>query len=122
MIYNTSRMHRLLLGDSRPLFDNDVRDGTAEKYFEQKEHWTNHCATTFREETGTDWCLAEAGASGPTFNVPISAGFTSLSVAGPGGILQHSMFHSETSDREANMVAFSEAAARFLMDSVEQAQ
>jgi len=71
-----------------------------------------------QQELGTTWCLAEAGACGPTFPVPgLSAGFTAICVTGPveRGILVQG---PAAADREANMWLFTQAALTLLAECI----
>ena len=69
-------------------------------------------AEALRARLDATWCIAEAGAAGPTGH----AGRTVLAVAGPSARTE--VFETQSSDREANMVAFATRALQLLRDAL----
>ena len=75
-------------------------------------------ARTMRSHLGSDWGLAETGASGPTGNRYGDApGHTCLAISGPREAVM--TLETESDDREANMYAFAEAALDLLDRTVQ---
>ncbi len=76
-------------------------------------------ARTSRESLGTDWALAETGASGPTGNrYGDSAGHACVAVAGP--VEKVITIETGDSDREANMWVFTVRALALLEECVRE--
>ena len=76
-------------------------------------------ARTSRESLGTDWALAETGASGPTGNrYGDSAGHACVAVAGP--VEKVITIETGDSDREANMWVFTARALALLEECVRE--
>ena len=76
-------------------------------------------ARTSRESLGTDWALAETGASGPTGNrYGDSAGHACVAVSGP--VEKVITIETGDSDREANMWVFTERALALLEECVRE--
>ncbi|MEZ4554533.1 MAG: CinA family protein [Dehalococcoidia bacterium] len=74
-------------------------------------------AEATRRRLDASWCVGESGLAGPTgsrFGAP--AGRTTVAVAGPRSRVQ--VFETGSADREANMVAFTTSALRFLLESL----
>jgi PncC family amidohydrolase len=89
-----------------------------------REEYTNYRGTTpelllsFAEATrarlDATWCIGESGLAGPAgsrFGAP--AGRTTVAVVGP--VRRAEVFETGDADREANMVAFTTIALRFLL-------
>lgn len=77
-------------------------------------------ARVIREHLVADWGLSESGAAGPTGNkYGDKAGHCVLAVAG--GIERSLTLETASSDRQANMVAFGQAALKLLIECLEQA-
>lgn len=74
-------------------------------------------ARLIRERFSADWAIAETGAAGPTGNrYGDPAGHTCLAVAGR--VERAITLETGSSDRVANMYAFSAAALKLLADSL----
>ena len=83
---------------------------------ESKVRHTSIIASHMREEMGVDWCIAESGATGPSFAPPdCNVGFTAVCVAGPNGFSEVQIIQSDTDDRERNMWLFAAAGIRLLV-------
>lgn len=75
-------------------------------------------AETVRGKVNAVWGLAEAGAAGPTGNrYGDPAGHTCVGIIGPGRTATRTL-RTGSGDREANMIAFAEAALTLLRDSL----
>ena len=82
-----------------------------------------HCSAhgTIRERLNADWGLSESGAAGPTGSrYGYAAGHCVLAVAG--GMEKSMTLETASSDRQANMYAFSEAALKLLIECLEQSK
>ncbi len=78
-------------------------------------------ARTTREALGTDWALAETGASGPTGNrYGDLAGHACVAVSGP--VEKSITIETGDSDREANMWVFTERALALLEECVRESR
>ena len=78
------------------------------------------CARTVREKIGSTWGVGEIGAAGPTgtrYGHP--AGISVLAVDGP--LLLTRPVETGSSDRVANMRAFTRAALELLLEAVNKA-
>jgi nicotinamide-nucleotide amidase len=74
-------------------------------------------AHTARERFGSDWCLAETGATGPTGNrYGDAAGHSCIAVVG--SIERAITIETGSSDRVANMHAFAAAALDLLLEEL----
>ena len=131
--YNTSRAKPFLLGDDalhKALLKrgaSGIGESEADFYVRSKLVWTSHAAVAFAEKVGTDFAIAEAGATGPTFRPrDLNEGFSVISVAGKssdGGIvelLRQVVVRSSHANREANMNMFADAAASLLTDIISE--
>jgi len=88
-------------------------------YHESKVMHTCAIATHMREHLGSTWCIAESGATGPTFAPPdCTDGFTAIAVAGPEGVADVIIVQSDTAQREANMWSFTSAAFALLEEVI----
>ena len=109
LVVYTYELRRAMLGIS----DEDVRGMTP-----STEPYALLAARRTRERVATDWALAETGAAGPTgshYGYP--AGHACFAVAGP-GVERAITLETISSDRVANMHAFTAAALDFLIDVV----
>ena len=76
-------------------------------------------ARTIRETLGAAWGLAETGASGPTGNrYGDDAGHACLAVAGP--VTRVVTLETGSTDREANMWTFAQAALDLLLECLSE--
>ena len=76
---------------------------------------TRLVAREMRKHMGTDWCLAESGATGPTFIPPdCNEGFTALAICGPEDVEDVVIVASDHADREDNMWHFTHTALDFM--------
>ena len=98
----------------------DVPDSAMEGLRASSEPYALLNARTVREKLETTWALSETGASGPTGNrYGDSAGHACFAVSGP---VEKSMtLETGSTDREANMWAFAEAALGLLQQCIEEA-
>jgi nicotinamide-nucleotide amidase len=79
-------------------------------------------ARVIREHLVADWGLSESGAAGPTGNkYGDKAGHSVLAVVG-GGIEKSTTLETASSDRQANMIAFGQAALTLLIDCLENSK
>ncbi len=77
-------------------------------------------AETVRNKVNAAWGLAEAGAAGPTGNrYGDPAGHTCVGIVGR--VSETRTVRTNSADREANMIAFAEAALTLLRDSLKGA-
>lgn len=91
--------------------------GTAQDYIAGKEIWARSMARRMRVRLGADWCVAESGAAGPTFNVVgVERAFSAIAVDGP--VLGAVLVESPGLDREANMRLFAGSALGLLADCI----
>jgi len=75
-------------------------------------------ARTAREKFATTWAVGETGAAGPTGNrYGDASGHSCIAVAGP--VERTITLETGSTDRFANMVAFTEAALDLLMQAME---
>jgi PncC family amidohydrolase len=78
-------------------------------------------ARTARERFATTWALGETGAAGPTGNrYGDASGHSCIAVAGP--VERAITLETGSTDRFANMTAFTAAALDLLMQAMEAAQ
>ena len=76
-------------------------------------------ARVIREHLKADWGLSESGAAGPTGNkYGDAAGHCVLAVVGM-GIEKSMTLEPASGDRQANMIAFGQAALQLLIDCLE---
>jgi nicotinamide mononucleotide (NMN) deamidase PncC len=77
-------------------------------------------ARTVRQALGTTWALSETGASGPTGNrYGDASGHACIAVVGP--VERSITVETGSTDREANMWAFAQAAFELLEQCVNEA-
>lgn len=84
------------------------------------EAYAQLAALTIRTRLGTQWGIAETGATGPTGNpYGDAAGHSCIAISGP---VEHSItLETGRADRVDNMWAFSEAALRLFVDCLNDA-
>jgi PncC family amidohydrolase len=110
VIYTARARHRLL-----GLGREDV-----EGLRSASEPYAELLARTARTTLEASWGLSETGASGPTGNpYGDAAGHSCLAVSGAVELLR--TLETGSTDREANMRAFAEAALALLAEAMEQA-
>lgn len=84
------------------------------------EPYARLLAATARERFGSDWALAESGASGPTGNrYGDAAGHVCIAVAGP--LESAATIETGRNERVGNMRAFAALALQQLLRALEQA-
>eukprot|EP00578_Thalassiosira_sp_NH16_P017672 CAMPEP_0181120130 /NCGR_PEP_ID=MMETSP1071-20121207/23981_1 /TAXON_ID=35127 /ORGANISM="Thalassiosira sp., Strain NH16" /LENGTH=486 /DNA_ID=CAMNT_0023204743 /DNA_START=148 /DNA_END=1608 /DNA_ORIENTATION=+ len=131
--YNTRKARPLLLNDAklhealvRPLTAGDAEseEGT---YVRSKIEHTERVALSYCEQMGTDYAVAESGASGPTFTpAGLDRGFAAIAVAkrnsqsGEVSIVKQDVIQSTHNDRQINMRMFADGAAGLLFDAVQE--
>jgi len=110
-IIYTGRALKTLLGVAR----EDLKDMRS-----SSEPYAAFLAETVRAKHRVEWGLSETGAAGPTGN-PYGdpAGHTCIAVAG--GVANARTLRTGSSDRVANMWAFTEAALALLVEALETA-
>lgn len=136
--YNTRRAKPFLLNDDK-LHDSLVAASSskhhtettiksmseAERYIQSKLDWTSKTAVAFCSEVGTDYAIAEGGASGPTFRPEgLELGFAVISIAARDGgndakIVKQEVIHSPNANRIANMRLFADAAAKLALEVIQ---
>ncbi len=90
--------------------DGNSNYASKENYYASKVRHTSAISSYMRDHLGSDWCIAESGATGPTFAPPDCAvGFTAIAVVGP-GVSEVILVESDTASREQNMWQFTAAA------------
>ena len=110
-IIYTARALKGLLGVSR----EDMKDMRS-----SSEPYAAFLAETIRAKHRVEWGLSETGAAGPTGNgYGDPAGHTCVAVAGP--LTEARTLRTASSDRVANMWAFTEAALGLLVEAIERA-
>eukprot|EP00928_Gymnodinium_smaydae_P028944 TRINITY_DN21938_c0_g1_i1.p1 TRINITY_DN21938_c0_g1~~TRINITY_DN21938_c0_g1_i1.p1 ORF type:complete len:475 (+),score=74.86 TRINITY_DN21938_c0_g1_i1:108-1532(+) len=96
---------------------NPYRGDCADEYVASKELWSQIMSERMCKRLDADWCVAESGATGPTFNVVgVQRAFSAISVHGP--VKDAVIVEAPTLDREANMPLFAEAALTLLADCI----
>lgn len=141
--YNTKKSGKLLCGDEELhnrllnapsttgsddailLAEQSDLSEEAIEYVKSKLHWTRETALKYCEHIETDFCIAEGGATGPTFRPEgLYTGFAVLAVAGrrsKGGeieILAQNICRSTHADRELNMRLFADYAAELCLEAL----
>ena len=120
--YNTRRAKPLLLNNENlhasltvPL--EDKAESEKDKYMRSKLEWTRKTALAFCQEVGTDICISEGGATGPTFRPKgLETGFATVAIAarqanGQIEMMEQQVIQSSHADREADMRLFADSAA-----------
>ena len=98
----------------------------------EKFHLKSHCilqvvhstivAREMRAHMQTDWCIAEGGATGPTFIPPdCKVGFTAVAICGP-DVETTVLVASDHNDRELNMWQFTQSALDVLHGCLKEFQ
>ena len=129
--YSTKKCKPLLLNDSElhkslmnPNLTPVAGESDGDLYKRSKLDWTSKTALSFCKAMDVDYCVAEGGASGPTFRPNgLESGFSAIAVAArcPNGtveIVHSSLVESSHADREKNMELFSTTAGRELLSAV----
>lgn len=134
--YNTKRSRPLLLNDEllqAKLLQNRKRIVTADDYVASKIYWTRETSVAYCHALGVDYCIAEGGATGPTFHYgDMTSGFAVVSVAAaaapaagepPDGseaakVVRHRVIHSAHANRTGNMALFAESAAEIALQVI----
>ncbi|GMH59229.1 hypothetical protein TrLO_g15040 [Triparma laevis f. longispina] len=131
--YNTKKCKPILLNDAKlhaslvnaPTNTAQPGDSDGDMYKRSKLDWTSKNAVAFCEAMGTDFCVAEGGAAGPSFRPKdLTAGFSAISIAArnpstnKAEIVHSGLIESSHSDREKNMELFATSAARELLGAV----
>lgn len=112
VVIYTYDMRRAILG---------ITDAEMQGFTPSTETYALLKARRLREKAGTDWTLAETGATGPTgsrYGYP--PGHACFAVAGP-GLERATTLETGSPDRVANMQAFAAAALDFLAETVASA-
>jgi nicotinamide-nucleotide amidase len=94
---------------------------TEREYWESKVAMTQLIASEMRLHVNVDWCIAESGATGPTF-VPedCNEGFTAIAICGPDDLQEVALVVSDHGDREKNMWQFTASAIEFMEEALEK--
>jgi NAD+ diphosphatase len=123
--YNTKNARPFLLNDADLHDKLSVKIDQSEKnlYIQSKLDWTKKTALAFCQQVGTDFCIAEGGAAGPTFRPQgLDHGFAVVAIAARRGdtveLVRHEVFESSHADREANMRLFADEAAQLALEAV----
>ena len=138
--YNTKKSGRLLCGDEelhKRLLNPSQNDDDdmllddypdlsqeARNYIKLKLYWTRETALKYCQHVGTDFAIAEGGATGPTFRPKgLTTGFAVLAVAGRKGdgdvhILTQKIVRSTHANRQANMRLFADCAAELCTEAL----
>ncbi|KAJ8598635.1 hypothetical protein CTAYLR_003070 [Chrysophaeum taylorii] len=125
--YDTKRAKKLLLDDDelharliKPVVISDDNDDEVSAYVNSKKHWSGEAAKAYCAKVGTDYAVAEAGATGPTFRPEgLETGFSVISVADRNGLVAQRVVRSTHNDRERNMRLFADAAATLLSIAID---
>jgi len=136
--YNTKNALPVLLND-KPLHDKLTAISLAaagqhaneseeeQKYVRSKVEHTKAAALAYCKQMGTDFAIAESGASGPTFKPKgLAKGFAAIAVAkrcgvsGEVSIAKQVLVRSSHNDRQGNMRMFADAAAKLALEAVQE--
>eukprot|EP01052_Picozoa_sp_SAG31_P021550 SAG31_NODE_1673_length_7560_cov_3.528749_2_plen_132_part_00 len=99
-----------------------VVDASRENYHKSKVVHALKIARYMQNFMGATWCLAESGATGPTFAPPdMTCSFSVVAVVGPSGIQVCKLYESDHNDREKSMWQFTAAALQLLEKCVSSA-
>jgi NAD+ diphosphatase len=118
--YNTRMGKPLLLGNDMDLYNKlmQIPSGKdSESYIQSKLEWTARSSVAFCQALGTDYAIAEGGATGPTFRPSdLHQGFSVIAIAGRNehgnvSLLKQRVIRSSHANREINMRQFADAAA-----------
>jgi nicotinamide-nucleotide amidase len=89
-------------------------------YQESKVRHTLAISRCMREELGSSWCVAESGATGPSFAPSdCDRAFSAIAVTGPGGVQEVVLVQATHARREENMWSFAAAAFELLQKVLE---
>lgn len=97
-----------------------------DNYVQSKMDSTFQTALAFCEQAGTDFCIAEGGAAGPTFRPEgLTTGFAVVAVAArmpdnSVAVVRQEVIESNTNDRAFNMRLFADEAAKLALEAVVQ--
>ncbi|AXU19519.1 CinA family protein [Novosphingobium sp. THN1] len=93
--------------------------GSLRGYTSAQEDYALAQARLMRERYGSDWAIAETGASGGSSHpLGVASGTSAIGVVGPDGIEASVRVTTESDDRLANMLAFTSAALILLRDTL----
>ncbi|MBF9151458.1 CinA family protein [Novosphingobium jiangmenense] len=93
--------------------------GSLRGYTSAQEDYALAQARLIRERYGSDWGIAETGASGGSSHpLGVASGTSAIGVVGPGGVDASVRVTTESDDRLANMQAFTRAALELLRDTL----
>ena len=96
-----------------------VKDEQMEGLRASTEQYASFNAKRIRELLGTTWGLSETGATGPTGNrYGDSAGHSCIGVSGP--LSRTKTLETGIGQREENIVSFTKASLRFLIECLEE--
>ena len=96
-----------------------VKDEQMEGLRASTEQYASLNAKRIRELLGTTWGLSETGATGPTGNrYGDSAGHSCIGVSGP--LSRTKTLETGIGQREENIVSFTKASLRFLIECLEE--
>ena len=127
--YNTRKAKPFLLNDEdlhQKLTGPIQQDGQSEKerYIQSKIEWTRETSIAFCQQVGTDFCIAEGGASGPTFRPKdLETGFAVIAIAArkPDDtveVIKQKVIYSVHANREQNMRFFADQAAVLAYEAI----
>lgn len=110
-IIYTIKGRRMILGH---------QPGSLRQYTSATEDYALAQAGLIRERYGSDWGIAETGASGGGAVHPrgIASGTSAVAVVGPNGISASRLIQTGSNDRLANMQAFTAAALTLLAETL----
>ncbi|CAB9499284.1 NADH pyrophosphatase [Seminavis robusta] len=130
--YNTRRAKPLLLNNpelhktlTAPL-TQDNAESEKERYIQSKVAWTQQTAIAFCEGMDTDICIAEGGATGPTFRPEgLDTGFAVIAIAAKSSqsstkivIVKQKLIESTHANRQVNMRLFADRAAELALQVI----
>jgi PncC family amidohydrolase len=93
--------------------------GSLRGYTSAQEDYALAQARLIRERYGSDWGIAETGASGGSSHpLGVASGTSAIGVVGPDGIEASVRITTGSDDRLANMQAFTRAALILLRDTL----
>ena len=102
-------------GAHRGAVDRGTNYASRENYHKSKMLHTAAIATHMRDYMGAAWCIAESGATGPTFAPEdMTCAFSCVTIVGPDGLEEVAIFETDHSDRETAMWQFTAAALHLL--------
>ena len=117
VIYDTKKSKQLLLPGLHEKLDQSPPTSAGD-YELRKRDWARTVAKAYSSDV-SDVALAEAGATGPTFNYGVDSGFSWLCVARRGEILAETIVRCPPkATRDANMHFITQHAADLLFQSL----